>query len=115
MHNTGTGVGISYIFVYTDELLIYVGFAQGPEAEEPYLPADGELRPLRQGHIHLGTAQDPQVLDAQQKRTNILIVFFTSFHLFLKSIPPFFTTCSLPFFLMNSARVKFDLSLNCWR
>ncbi len=36
---------------------------QGPEAEEPDLPADRQLRTFRQGHLHLGAAQDPQVLD----------------------------------------------------
>jgi hypothetical protein len=40
---------------------------KGPEAEESHLPADGQLWTLWPGPLHLGAAQDPQVLDQSER------------------------------------------------
>jgi len=49
-----------YVEKFPDTLTLSIN--QGPELEEPHLPADGQLRTLWPRLLHLGAAQDPQAL-----------------------------------------------------
>ncbi len=45
---------------------------QGPEAEEPDLPADRQLRTFRQGHLHLGAAVNLRITIKHHTRWPLL-------------------------------------------